>query len=187
MVLGKQDIRQWLFKSTLSNLKSAVVHPNYKVISGDYDIAVLTMEKTMEFSNLIKPICLWSSSDELNMEDQNGTVVGWGSDGELDYTSIPKMVNLPVVSNEVCLRSHPGYRNLTSERTFCAGKKNGVGPCTGDSGAGFIMKRKGRWTLRGLVSTALGKISNPTICDLGNYVVIADVYKFLPWIYSSMT
>lgn len=63
------------------------------------------------------------------------------------------------------------------------GNLDGSGPCSGDSGAGFVMKIDGKWTLRGVVSTAL---SDTGSCDLTKYIVFADVSKFRDWIRNAL-
>jgi len=59
---------------------------------------------------------------------------GWGKndDGKLN-TDYPKKVNVPIVSDGTCLRAHEAFVHITSDRTFCAGGRNGEGPCQGDS------------------------------------------------------
>lgn len=109
-------------------------------------------------------------------------VAGWGKDETgAEHVAEPKKVTLPIVSQETCLRSHRAYLNLTSETTFCAGREDGRGPCTGDSGAGFIMKRGERWTLRGIVSVALEDPVSKS-CDLTKFFIFADVAKVIKWV-----
>lgn len=64
---------------------------------------------------------------------------GWGKndDGKLN-TDYPKKVNVPIVSDGTCLRAHEAFVHITSDRTFCAGGRNGEGPCQGDSKDYFL-------------------------------------------------
>lgn len=66
---------------------------------------------------------------------------------------------------------------------FFSGYRNGSGPCNGDSGSGFIMKRNDRWLLRGIVSMSISDTQKFT-CDLKNYVVFTDASKFVSWLLS---
>lgn len=63
-------------------------------------------------------------------------MLGWGkTEFDAISTNQPKWTELPVVNELTCLRSNDAFNKLTSERTFCAGNKNGnTGPCNGDSG-----------------------------------------------------
>lgn len=53
-------------------------------------------------------------------------VVGWGKDNVAGKMSpIPRIMQLPLVSTEECIRSHSQFYYLTSNTTLCAGAKNG--------------------------------------------------------------
>lgn len=125
IVLGKTNIGNWANgNAVLRDAKKVTVHPDYEQNTGIYDVAIITLNKPVEFTKLVRPICLWDENDTLeNIVSKKGTVAGWGKDetGE-DFVEMPKKVELPVVSQVTCLRSHVAYQNLTSENTFCAGK-----------------------------------------------------------------
>lgn len=60
-----------------------------------------------------------------------------------------------------------------------SGGKN-KGPCSGDSGSGFVVEKEGRWFLKGVISVSLSqRISS---CDVGKFAVYCDVGKYLPWL-----
>lgn len=56
--------------------------------------------------------------------------LGKNDDGKLN-TDFPKKVNVPIVSDGQCLRTHEAFVHITSDRTFCAGGRMGEGPCQG--------------------------------------------------------
>ncbi|XP_046682181.1 serine protease gd-like isoform X3 [Homalodisca vitripennis] len=86
-------------------------------------------------------------------------VVGWGKDNLGNKMSpTPRLLEIPIVSTEECVGSHSEFFFLTSSTTLCAGAKDGVGPCNGDSGGGLMLPVKDslnvtRWQLRGLVTS----------------------------------
>lgn len=41
--------------------ESIHIHPDYQPLTSDADIAVLTLSEKIQFSILIRPICLWST------------------------------------------------------------------------------------------------------------------------------
>lgn len=168
-------------------IKKIIVHPDYKQTdqtSADADIALIVLKQTIKFTQYIRPACLWKGNIEINdIVSQSGIVVGWGRDKSGIISSTPNKVEMPIVSEATCLRSHESYRFLTSNRTFCAGKRDGSGPCNGDSGGPLTMLKNDRWYLRGIVSTSLYD-TNTTSCDVRNYIVFTDVAQFLPWIHS---
>ncbi|XP_078044399.1 venom prothrombin activator trocarin-D [Augochlora pura] len=172
------------------------VHPDYpqssgsSKASGDADIAVMVLRTSVEYSPVIKPICLWSGSTSLNaVVNRFGIVVGWGRD-ELGnvYLEEPRMVRTPIVSQDTCLFSKKEFVFIASDRTFCAGSGNGTGPCNGDSGSGFVLYEANvdRYFLRGVVSLSFLDKTNMS-CDLTHYVVYVDVAKHLDWIYQQLS
>lgn len=172
--------------SQIINLASVIVHPEYRSKFELYsDIAVGKLSESIVFSTFIQPACLWSgSADQSLIVGRRGVIVGWGIDESGVQQNEPKRVEVPIVSDQNCLRSHQGFSKITSERTFCAGWRNGSeGPCAGDSGSGLMLNQNGAWYLRGLVSLSL-KDANTGQCDLNEFVVFTDVAKFVPWITS---
>jgi secreted trypsin-like serine protease len=150
----------------------------------DADIAIVVLSRRIPFNKFIKPICLWTSTSSFtDLIDKEGIIAGWGkTEFNAISTSMPKWTKLPVVSNEICLRSHPIFSTLTSERTFCAGIKDSItGPCNGDSGSGFIHQVNNKYYLRGIVSSSLFNNVQQS-CDTKNYAVFTDVARYTTWI-----
>lgn len=185
LILGKLNIHKWIpvKGEKIVEPVSITIHPDYESLTSDADIAVLILDESLQFTKYIRPICLWRGDTDLDyIAGRFGTVVGWGKDehGVL-MTEEPKQTDLPVVTQERCLASNLQFHYITSNRTFCAGFRNGSGPCNGDSGGGFIMKLNEKWTLRGIVSLSISE-TNTRSCDLSNYVVFTDASKFLDWL-----
>lgn len=107
---------------------SITLHPDYVPttynMTADADIAVITLKTSIKLSNVIKPICLWIGESNLrDIVGDRGLVVGWGRDENGSLTTAePKQVILPIVRQDVCRNSHVTFKDITSERTFCAGK-----------------------------------------------------------------
>lgn len=128
LVLGKHNIKTWARRSVLRDVERIHVHPDYKIPS-DADIAVLEMSLPVSFTVTIKPICLWSETEEIEaVVGSDGTVAGWGKDEfNNDYIEEARQLVMPVVSNERCLRKDVRFTKLTSNRTFCAGNSSSPG------------------------------------------------------------
>ncbi|XP_017022879.1 serine protease gd [Drosophila kikkawai] len=119
-----------------------------------------------------------------------------------DTTSTPKVVNAPVVGNAECFRANAHFRSLSSNRTFCAGIQieardthpggsASASVFTGISGAGLLILKNNRWMLRGTVSATLPALPETESnrrqqqqqhCCRNQYMIYADVAKFLDWI-----
>ena len=184
--LGRYDIFDFAESAQTISVQTAIVHPDYmkKSDSFDADLGILVLSSSVSYSHSVRPICLWKDTDKTDIVGLNGTVVGWGKTETGELSSTPKIVNVPIVSDVECIRSDPGFVFSTSERTFCAGGK-AIGPCQGDSGGALMLKRNGRWFVRGIVSNALTN-PNTGLCDLNKFVVFTDASKFSDWIMKYM-
>lgn len=70
VILGKLNIQRWTQSDggKMLDPESIHEHPNYQPLSSDADIAVLTLSERLQFTKLIRPICLWSSeSNDLDL------------------------------------------------------------------------------------------------------------------------
>lgn len=88
----------------------------------------------------------------------------------------PNKITLPIALEGKCIKLHRVFANLTSKITFCVGKEDGKGPCTGDIGASFMMRRGEHWTLHRNISVALEDPINKS-CDLTHYFIFIDAAK----------
>lgn len=187
LFLGRYNISNWMETGIkMSSVEQIVIHSDY-MLKYDADIAIVILREKVEFTEYIRPICLWAQSDaSTNIVGQYGTVIGWRRDFAGNFPiSTPTNINMPVVSEVECLRSSDFYQNILSNRTFCAGSRNGGGPCYGNAGNGMTFNINNRWTLRGIFSGLLiDPITN--ICHSLEYFVFTDAAKFVDWIKSNM-
>ncbi|XP_012252479.2 serine protease gd-like isoform X1 [Athalia rosae] len=192
-VVGRYRLRNWAERGSVTyEVSQFILHSEYgqRGKGFDCDIGVVTLMESVTFGKLIKPICLWSGSTEIEtVVGKVGFVVGWGRD-ELGnpVTVEPRMAKVPIVSQEECLRSNADFVEITSNRTFCGGSRDGSGPCNGDSGGGLVMwdATSRRYHLRGLVSLSL--LDRETgACDLSQFVVYTDTARYLDWIYQQIS
>ncbi|XP_044763414.1 serine proteinase stubble-like [Coccinella septempunctata] len=187
--LGKYNLRKFGSEIQDREVGDIYIHPQYNY-SGYYnDIAILRLVEPVEITNYVRPVCLWDEHTDLNeVEGKLGTVVGWGFNENGVLTTTLMQAQMPIVSLAKCIYSNRDFfSQFTSEKSFCAGFRNGTSVCNGDSGGGMVFPRRGTsgsntvWQIRGLVSVGVafqGKI----ICDTSQYVVFTDVAKHLDWI-----
>uniref|UniRef100_T1H1D0 Peptidase S1 domain-containing protein n=1 Tax=Megaselia scalaris TaxID=36166 RepID=T1H1D0_MEGSC len=137
------------------------------------------------FNSFKRPICLWNYENNIRgVINRKGVIAGWGSDENNLVSTEPKMLEVSIADPDWCLRSNDEIARHTTNRTFCAGDRNGKGPCHGDSGTGISIIENGRWTLRGLVSATLNKRKSDD-CDFKEFTIYTDVAQFIPWILAS--
>ncbi|KAH1000431.1 hypothetical protein HUJ04_000340 [Dendroctonus ponderosae] len=189
-VFGKSKLKNWATSGAVTRGAAAIsTNPDFDANSGHGDISVITLDRPVDFSRSIAPICLWEGDSDVDtIVSKTGTVAGWGADEAAQKSghysvSVAKSLDIPVVSTTSCLYSNFTYYQLTSDSTFCAGKRDGTGTCIGDSGAGFMMLKNQKFYLRGVMSLVL---SDAGKCDLANFMVFCDVAKVLDWVKKSM-
>lgn len=133
------------------------------------------------FTSFIKPICIWSGPDDEELIVGDNAIVLHFNYGDSALSQVPLISGVNVVSESTCLRSNSLFLSITSPRTLCAGNRDGTGPAYGDSGAGLMVKRFGRWILRGVL---YGGLTGNGVINLQEYLVYSDVAKYFPWIKS---
>lgn len=110
-----------------------IIHNDWNpdTFSFDADIALLLNEEEIPTTRIIRPICLWSSSSDPVVNE--GILAGWGIElNNGNYATIPKQMNVPIHQNADCLYGNPLLANLKTNRTLCAGARDGTGPCLGN-------------------------------------------------------
>ncbi|XP_053690915.1 CLIP domain-containing serine protease B4-like [Sabethes cyaneus] len=179
---GMYNIDNFLDKNAvLADVAEVIPHEDYIFDDdlNDADIAVLRLQKVLDFSDHIVPICLWPGDNNLRkIVGSEGYVAGWG-DTEDGASQVPTYIHTAIVNREQCNRNWDRqYR--ASTRVFC-GDGQGAVPCNGDSGSGLVLKRGTQYYLRGVVSR--GRTDPNTLkCDASKYVIYTDVAPFRFWL-----
>nr|XP_023020913.1 proclotting enzyme [Leptinotarsa decemlineata] len=159
-------------------VKRVVRHRGFDSRTLYNDIAILTLDSPIEFTQQIRPVCLPSGGSDHS--GKTGTVIGWGSLRESGpQPAVLQEVNIPIWTNRECkVKYGPAAPGGIVEHMLCAGQAN-RDSCSGDSG-GPLMINTGKWTQVGIVSWGIG-------CGKGQYPgVYTRVAKFLPWIQKNL-
>ncbi|KAI4455114.1 serine protease gd n-terminus [Holotrichia oblita] len=188
--LGKYYLKKWSNPGVQDHQVSKIIrHPQYDSKTYSNDIAVIKLSQPAEFTDFVRPICLWEGARDFNpLVGKFGTVVGWGFDENGKLTEELTMLNMPIVSKDSCIYSFPDFfSRFTTSETYCAGFTNGTSVCNGDSGGGMVFQKptanpnRKAYHLRGLVSVSVA-LQNEFKCDPTHYVVFTDVAKYLEFI-----
>ncbi|KAG8035020.1 hypothetical protein G9C98_005442 [Cotesia typhae] len=182
-VFGEYDISGELEqrRSVSRNVRRVIVHREYDAASFANDLAILELEKPVEFDAHIVPICM--PDDNTDYVGRMATVTGWG---RVKYNggvpSILQEVQVPIMENSVCQEMFrtAGHSKLILDSFLCAGYANGQkDSCEGDSGGPLMMEKPdGRWFLVGTVSHGI-KCAAPYLPG----VYMRTAY-FKPWLHS---
>ncbi|XP_032770281.1 serine protease 29-like [Rattus rattus] len=172
----------------LSRVSQVIVHQDFVQGVPGSDVALVRLEKPLDYSANIKPVKLFSGSLEVNSR-YPCWVTGWGMVHM--YGSLPppyrlQQVQVKIVDNALCeqlyhnaTRHHNQGHRFIQDDMLCAGSE-GRGACYGDSGGPLVCRVAGSWNLVGVVSWGYG-------CALrGIPGVYTRVQSFLPWITQQM-
>lgn len=187
--LGKHNLSKFNGPENAAKIANILIHPEYNPETLYSDIALITLQSYVEFTEYIRPVCLWSSNSDIRLViNQTGLIPGWGFDETGHVVEELSYARMPIVSHETCIWSNREvFSRVTSERSFCAGFRNGTSVCNGDSGSGLVISQNKQWYIRGIVSLsiALQKMGQLQ-CDPNHYVVFTDVAQFKDWIRNNM-
>uniref|UniRef100_A0A182QST2 Peptidase S1 domain-containing protein n=1 Tax=Anopheles farauti TaxID=69004 RepID=A0A182QST2_9DIPT len=157
-----------------------IIHPGYEQQHVKDDIALVKLVEEIEMSAFIQPVCLWSAETFPGaVVGRKGYAIGFGLNDADEASDYLLDAEVPVVDLWHCLESNRDAFGQHLARTMlCAGARDGVGPCNGDSGGGLFFRFGTVWFIRGIVSFA-PNLDGVTKCDPTQYTVYTDVDKYL--------
>lgn len=131
--LSKPDATERLF-----NVAKIFVHEKYNSKNQLNDIALLKLEKSVDFKGAdrhLKPVCLADSSFTVRT-GQQATVVGWGKgDKGPRVTDVLQKLQQPLLDWQKCANAWKGIGWPVTEKNVCVGDLTSQkGVCSGDSG-----------------------------------------------------
>ncbi|KAG6440698.1 hypothetical protein O3G_MSEX001385 [Manduca sexta] len=158
-----------------------ILHPNYTRREKYHDVALLRLDRPVQFSSTLNAVCLFSSNEN---PTSKLTITGWGRTSNTRDIKSTKLLkaDVVVVPSDKCGESYTNWRKLPhgiSQEMMCAGDPKGVrDTCQGDSGGPLqLMEKDGLYRLVGVTSFGRG---------CGSYVpgVYTRVSNYLGWIES---
>ncbi|OWA52806.1 putative Plasma kallikrein [Hypsibius exemplaris] len=156
---------------------SVVVHAQYDAVSHNNDIALITLERKIDFANkpCACPMCLVEQEPAVG---DTCVVSGTGAQasGSLEASPPMKFVTQPVRNNVAPACALTATTNAAS--LICAGGVVGEDSCRGDSGGPLVCRNSdgsGALYLAGVVSFGVG-------CATNIASQYTKVKEFLPWI-----
>ncbi|XP_046651923.1 proclotting enzyme-like [Daphnia pulicaria] len=146
--------------NNIFNVEKITVHQQYEPRSHLHDIAIVRLNRPVEFSPVIQRICLPPPSLP-SLEDRTAFVAGWGTTAFLGSSS-PSLreVEVPIWNNQACLDA---IGKNVFDTTLCAGGRiKSADACQGDSGGPLMMSMvDDRWAAIGVVSWGI-RCGEPT-------------------------
>ncbi|PNF38946.1 hypothetical protein B7P43_G07030 [Cryptotermes secundus] len=167
-------------------VEEVIQHPQYKPPAKYNDVALLKLDRQVEFSEFIRPACLHQTD---TFQINKTVATGWG---RIDYAEKKSDVLLKVVLSIIDNRQCNGLYEMdgvTRElkdgivpSMMCAGElEGGKDTCQGDSGGPIQITRHNNQCLYSIIGiTSFGKF-----CAAKNAPgVYTRVSSFVPWIES---
>ena len=157
-------------------IEKVYMREDFDIRTYDNDIALIKLDKPVEFNDGIRPICLPDVSEDYAGIDAN--VIGWG---HLEHNGdLPKQlqeVTVPVMSQQKCKYETKFVPQEITENMMCAGYDEGLqDACQGDSGGALIKTEDTHKMLIGIVSWGI-ECARPGLPG-----VYTRVGSYLEWI-----
>lgn len=165
------------YSQTINRVDKVILHPNLKGTKPRIaNIAILKLKTPINFTQYIKPVCLWSFDNSRAISNQQiFYAVGYGVDDSGSVSIIRKHMALTKQNDEFCKRFYrKGFR---SGDFFCA-KGNGETPCKNDKP--LYTKIDGQWYLKAMSS--MFRIFKNNTCSLRAPVLYEDLGLYSSWI-----
>ncbi|CAL4169337.1 unnamed protein product [Meganyctiphanes norvegica] len=159
---------------------------NYDPDTNSRDIAILKLDRTVEFKGRISPACLPFNLPEQEYSNKRLTVVGWGMTTMSKQHSYVPMREEPVhVPLLECQRTYSFLSHVITNQHMCAGRGE-ADACMGDSG-GPLNFKSSRGRNAGHVFV-VGIVSHgPTMCGSATLPgVYTSVAKYENWIRTNL-
>ena len=122
-----------------------VARGDFELRSYNNDIALVKMDRPVEWSEAVRPLCLpEASGQEDDYTGDMADVIGWG---RLQYNgktaSRLREAAVPVISQRQCRHESKYSSEEITDNMICAGFKDAhIDACQGDSGGPLIKKEK---------------------------------------------
>lgn len=176
---GEDDVQEMKVEKVLT-------HPDYQGRITENDIALIKLDKSVIFSNFVRPICL--PREDIDLTGSTAWSTGWGNSnlaGQRNKNILQEIVQ-EVLGNEECEEIYEDLGHslsLPEGGYICTLDREGdKSNCYGDGGGPVVVQRDDKsWELVGIQSWGVG-------CGRsGQPNVAAKVEAFLTWIEDTLS
>uniref|UniRef100_F6ZEH9 Transmembrane protease serine 12-like n=1 Tax=Monodelphis domestica TaxID=13616 RepID=F6ZEH9_MONDO len=179
-VIGINNILKPHLKRKEIKIDTIIIHPEFKHITFENDVALVHLKRPVTYNNLVQPICLPVLYGIPKITETTRCFIsGWGKRTE-GGTLTPSLQEAEVnfISRRTC-NAVGSYAGRVPNTSFCAGDNFGnVDSCTGDSGGPLMcyFAEHDKFFLTGITSAGVG-------CGRAFFPgIYTDVQLYEPWI-----
>uniref|UniRef100_A0A1W7R8M0 CLIP domain-containing serine protease n=2 Tax=Aedes albopictus TaxID=7160 RepID=A0A1W7R8M0_AEDAL len=156
-------------------VEEKVAHPEYNEKSMQNDIALLRLDRDIQRTDFIQPVCLPTTNFKSSLAGDVNFVTGFGRTLQGSRSAIKQKLGIKVYDQERCRTKFATKKAEITPKQLCAGGDFAKDSCHGDSG-GPLMKLQKVWTLEGVVSYG-------NRCGLEDWPgVYTRVQEYMNWI-----
>jgi len=181
----KLSLGDWNLKNShdgaykAARIKKVAVHPGYSRLTLQNDLAVLTLQKPIKFTERIRPVCL--PTHDMKTDGLRATVTGWGRDENKKLKSKLQEHEASIITNSKCSAQWVKKKapsNFIQPSMLCMDASQGDS-CNGDSGGPLVTldRNRQKWIQVGLVSFGSGSCKDRELAG-----VYTRLSKYLTWI-----
>ncbi|XP_046685830.1 serine protease snake-like isoform X2 [Homalodisca vitripennis] len=166
--------------SQVFKVSKSIPHPAYKSPNKWHDIALIRLNKKVDFTPFVRPACLDYDGE---ITQDTAVATGWGyTDNIIDEGSQDLMkVELNIADRSQCDKVyHEAFKGNLTDSVICAGTHQKKDTCHGDSGGPLQIVRQEPYCMYSIIGVTSFGIS----CGHGVASVYTRVFYYLPWLES---
>lgn len=132
-----------------------IPHSGYSRNSRNHvdDIGLVRLASNVYYNNFIRPICIPSSLQHLQLKtDEKVVVSGWGRTLTSKRSAIKQKLTIGIADRDECLKIFSSREVTIVDSQICAGGKFREDTCDSDSGGPLMRQSQGIWFAEGIVS-----------------------------------
>jgi len=178
VMLGAHNVREASEEGRLDLVtRDFFTHPRYNQILLHNDLALVHLPEKVEFSNIIRPVCLPGYSEVADsLAHMDAQASGWGkpTDSSESISPVLREVTVDTITNLMCALEYP---TVVNKNILCISGKGGKSTCNGDSGGPLHLVNDGVFKQVGITSfgSSMG-------CEIGFHAGFTRTASFLEWI-----
>ncbi|XP_046971365.1 CLIP domain-containing serine protease 14D-like [Vanessa cardui] len=166
-------------------ISKIITYPTYsKENLTQDDIALIELEKPVNFTNFIQPVCLPTTEYTVMQDYVHGSsywVAGWGLTEFGTASPIKRKVKLEAVPSDTCKGILKNIPETSFSKLICAGGRQGKDSCKGDSGGPLVREvmenYQANWYLFGITSLGANRCGTEGVPG-----VYTRVIRYMDWI-----
>lgn len=178
-------------ESNVVQVSKIIIHPDWvskinETFDHDANIAILILDRKVEMTNSLYPLCVPDEDDEDVEKVKNGLINVWRKNNT-QLENSPRQFAVELIENDECFLRSYFAAILSSERTFCGQSNETIGTCNvndksrKDYVGAFAAKKDGFWYLRGLFSAFPFVYNDDLECDT-SLQIYTNTLKYIKWI-----